>query len=62
MTNRVRQAMLIGSFLPLCWLGMMIVHEAGHVAGAMLSGGTVIRVILHPLAISRTDVDPNHFP
>ena len=62
MTNRVRQAILIGSFLPLCWLGMMIVHEAGHVAGAMLSGGTVIRLILHPLAISRTDVGPNPVP
>ena len=62
MTNRLGQAILIGSFLPLCWLGMMIVHEAGHVAGAMLSGGTVNRVVLHPLAISRTDVDPNPVP
>ena len=60
--HRHRQSILIGSFLPLCWLGMMIVHEAGHVAGAMLSGGTVNRVILFPLAISRTDVDPNPVP
>ncbi len=48
---------LIASFLPLCWLGMMIVHEFGHVLGAWLCGATVTKVVLHPLAISRTDVE-----
>lgn len=50
---------LVGVLLPLCWLGMMVVHEAGHVTGAALTGGRVVRVVLHPLAISRTDVEPN---
>ena len=40
----------------------MIVHESGHVMGALLSGGNVSRVVLHPLAISRTDVWPNPHP
>ena len=39
-----------------CWLWMQIVHELGHVAGAALTGGRVERVVLHPLTISRTDV------
>lgn len=41
---------------------MMAVHELGHVVGAILSGGTVERVVLHPLTISRTDVSPNPNP
>jgi len=40
----------------------MVVHECGHVLGAVTSGGTVERVILHPLTISRTDVSPNPHP
>lgn len=53
---------LLGAILPLCWLGMMAVHEAGHVCAAWLTGGVVTQVVLHPLAISRTDVDPNPQP
>ncbi|MEX1098177.1 MAG: hypothetical protein WED34_19190 [Planctomycetales bacterium] len=60
--NRFHQCLLIGSFLPLCWLGMMAVHELGHVLAAWSTGGTVARVVLHPLAISRTDVEPNPAP
>lgn len=41
---------------------MMAVHELGHVVGAILTGGKVERVVLHPLAISRTDVSPNPNP
>jgi hypothetical protein len=41
---------------------MMAVHELGHVLGAKTTGGTVERVVLHPLAISRTDVSPNPRP
>jgi hypothetical protein len=48
--------------LLLAWLFMQAVHEAGHVLGAWLSGGHVVRVVLHPLAISRTDVAPNPNP
>lgn len=53
---------LVVSFLPLCWLWMMSVHEMGHVLGARCSGGTVTLVELHPLTISRTDVRPNPSP
>jgi hypothetical protein len=44
------------------WFGMQAVHELGHVAGAAVTGGRVVRVVLHPLAISRTDVAPNPRP
>lgn len=54
--------LLITMFLPLCWLWMQVVHELGHVLGAWLFGGRVTHVALHPLAISRTDVDPNPHP
>lgn len=60
--NRLYQSILIGSLLPLCWLGMMAVHESGHILGAWLTGGTVSRVALHPLAISRTDLSYNPQP
>jgi hypothetical protein len=60
--KRFHQAALIGSFLPLCWLLMMVVHEFGHVIGAFATGGTITKVVLSPLAISRTDVSPNPRP
>ncbi|HZW09071.1 MAG TPA: hypothetical protein VFF69_04130 [Phycisphaerales bacterium] len=44
------------------WCGMMIVHEFGHVLAAWLSGGLVSRVVLHPLAFSRTDLAENPHP
>lgn len=50
------------AILGLSWLGMMAVHELGHVLAAMMTGGTVERVVLHPLDISRTDVSPNPSP
>src|SRR5256885_1670691 len=60
--RRFHQVVLISSLLPLSWLGMMAVHEAGHIAAAWLTGGKVVRVVLYPLTISRTDVDPNPNP
>lgn len=44
------------------WLGMMVVHEAGHVIHAWLSGGTVSRVVLSPISLSRTDLSTNPSP
>lgn len=44
------------------WLGMQIVHEFGHVLAAWSTGGTVVKVILHPLHISETVVQPKPFP
>ena len=60
--NRLHQITLIVSTLVLCWLGMQIVHELGHVLGAWVSGERVDRVILHPLAISRTDTSHDRHP
>ena len=40
----------------------MAIHELGHVVAANLTGGTVTNIIVHPLAISRTDVSPNLNP
>ncbi len=56
MLDRVFQVTLVLSTLALCWLWMMIVHEFGHVILAWTCGDTVSKVVLHPLAISRTDV------
>ena len=53
--NRLYQWLLIVTFLPLCWLAMQAVHELGHVTAAWATGGRVNKVVLHPLAISRTD-------
>lgn len=46
----------------LAWLGMQAVHELGHVVAAWSTGGSIVRVVIHPLAISRTDVAPNPAP
>lgn len=60
--NRLSQVLLIGSTIAFSWLGMMVVHEAGHVVHLRLSGGTVDKVVLHPLTISRTDPGENPHP
>lgn len=60
--SRFPQAVLIASTLIFSWLGMRIAHEAGHVLGARATGGVVSRVVLHPLAFSRTDFAHNPHP
>jgi hypothetical protein len=50
-------AVLYGS-----WMGMMLVHEAGHVLHALVSGGRVERVVMPLAGFSRTDVRPNPHP
>jgi hypothetical protein len=60
--KRFHQFILIASFVPLCWLWMMAVHELGHVLAAWSTGGSVVKLVLHPLTISRTDVSPNPKP
>lgn len=62
MTQRLHQIVLISSILWLSWLTMMLVHESGHVIGALATGGRVRRVVWHPAVISRTDVQPNPHP
>jgi hypothetical protein len=61
-SDRFFQALLISSVVALSWMGMMAVHELGHALHAWISGGAVVRVILHPAAFSRTDVSPNPQP
>jgi hypothetical protein len=60
--KRLRQAVLIASTLLGSWLGVQAVHEAGHALAAVLTGGRVARVVLHPLTISRTDLAHNPMP
>ena len=60
--SRFEQAVFVVSAMLLAWLWMQGVHELGHCLGAWSTGGRVEKVVLHPLAISRTDVDPNPSP
>ncbi len=60
--QRCQQVAFAVSVVALSWLAMLAVHEAGHVAGALATGGSVQRVVLYPLGISRTDVAPNPQP
>ncbi len=58
----LRTVLFAIGFSGLAWYAMQAVHEFGHLAGAFMTGGTVQRVVLHPLAISRTDIAPNPHP
>ena len=60
--SQFHRALLVASALALSWLWMQIVHELGHCLHAWFSGGTVERVVLHPLVISRTDLAINPHP
>lgn len=62
LTRRTRSLGLLLTAAAASWLAMMAFHELGHVLGAWLTGGRVERVVLHPLAFSRTDVSPNPHP
>lgn len=53
---------MLTPFLLWCWLMMMVIHEAGHVIAAMITGGSITEVVLQPFTISRTDVSPNPHP
>ncbi len=60
--KRAAQILLIVTFIPFCWLAMQAVHEMGHVLVARLTGGEVVKVALHPLIVSRTDLGENPRP
>ena len=55
---KLKQAVLVITFLVFSWLAMQAVHELGHVLGALLTGGSPNKVYLHPLIISATAVFP----
>lgn len=59
---RLPKLILIAATAPLAWLLMQVVHECGHALFGWLTGGEVRRVVLHPLTISRTDLDANPHP
>jgi hypothetical protein len=60
--ERFFQITLIASILCLSWLGMMIVHEVGHVVMAWAGDERVFKVVIHPLVISRTDTSHEKHP
>jgi hypothetical protein len=60
--KRRDQLILLCTFVGFSWLAMQVVHELGHVIGAVLSGGKVTQVVLLPWTFSRTDVGPNPHP
>jgi hypothetical protein len=61
-TSQPARLAVAAAALLVAWFAMQAVHECGHVLAAWLTGGTVQRVVLHPLSISRTDVSPNPHP
>lgn len=62
MRERLLALLLLCTNCAFSWLAMMVVHEFGHVLNAWFSGGRVTHVVLHPLAISRTDLGENPHP
>lgn len=59
---RFYQLLFFVSLTLISWLAMMGIHELGHVIAAAFTGGSVMRVVLHPLMISRTDLSENPYP
>lgn len=41
---------------------MQVVHELGHVLGAVCTGAEINRLVLHPLSLSRTELASNPSP
>jgi hypothetical protein len=60
--KRQHQVVLIVATLVFSWLAMQAVHELGHVAAAVASGGRVATVVLHPATISYTQLLSNPHP
>src|SRR5262245_62072913 len=60
--QRFSQILLILSFVAFSWLAFMVVHELGHALTALLTGGSVSLIVLHPLQISWTAFSRNPHP
>lgn len=60
--RRCPQIVLIVSFILFSWLAFMVVHEFGHALTAWSTGGSVNRMVLHPLQISWTTFSRNPHP
>jgi hypothetical protein len=59
MQRGVYRLCLAAAVLYATWMGMMAVHELGHMLHAWLSGGRVIEVRMPLLGFSQTIVHPN---
>ena len=57
-----RRVVFAVALLPVCWLGMMLVHEGGHMLAAVCTGGTVTRLVWPLWGFSRTDLGENPHP
>ena len=60
--SRLFQGLYLAATLFVCWFGFMAVHELGHVLAAVVSGGRISQLVLHPFSISRTDLSVNPAP
>jgi hypothetical protein len=60
--DRGFQALLIVSTIGVSWLGMMALHEAGHVLNGWLSGARLAGIYLPVVGFSRTDFVANPHP
>jgi len=60
--KRQPQILLIAATLAFSWLAMQAVHELGHVAAAIVTGGHLKAVILHPTRLSYTQLSTNPHP
>lgn len=56
------RAILAATTVLSSWLLMQVVHEGGHVLGAVLTGADVHKVILVPWELSRTDIGQSPRP
>ena len=62
LNTKFRAVVLILFMVTFAWPAMMLLHELGHVVAAWITGGTVTRLVWHPLVFSRTDISPNPHP
>jgi len=62
MKSALRNGLFVVCLAITCWYGMMLVHESGHMAGAMMTGGTVERFEFPLIGFSRTEISPNPHP
>jgi hypothetical protein len=60
--QRLHQIILIVGLIGFSWPLMMLVHECGHMLGALATGGRVTQLVWYPTVFSRTDVRPNPAP
>ena len=60
--KRQHQLLLIAATLAFSWLAMQAVHEFGHIAAAVVSGGRIDDVVLYPTKISYTRLISNPHP